>query len=151
MKKWLLQTSTIGGLLGIAITGIQLIQSGATALAVASGTISALLLLVNDGAFLKGLVPMLFLGLMATSMSCGGSLKGFADEHQDEIDSMKRCAIDCGTDITVDALSCPMTGGSLKDIINAEVAKGLAQTAGVCVLQCLAGAAIDVATDVCKE
>jgi hypothetical protein len=73
MKKWLLQTSTLGGLIGLALAGITAIQSGMTPLNVAGAVLSALLLLVNDGKFLKGLTPLFFVGLLAGSVSsCAG-------------------------------------------------------------------------------
>jgi hypothetical protein len=67
MKKWLLQTSTIGGLIGLAINGIQLAQHGGGVLTIVLGVLSAALLLVNDGKFLKGLAPVLLLGFVVSA------------------------------------------------------------------------------------
>jgi hypothetical protein len=73
MKKWLLQTSTIGGLVGLALAGITALQSGMSTLNVIGAVLSALLLLVNDGAFLKGLAPLFVVGLLAGSATaCAG-------------------------------------------------------------------------------
>lgn len=55
MKKWLKQTSTIGGFLSIAITGLQAVQSGGDWITVSLSVLSGALLLVNDGKFLSGL------------------------------------------------------------------------------------------------
>lgn len=55
MKKWLLQSTTLAGLLSLPITAIQAYQTGGDWMTVALGVINALLLLVNDGKFLKGL------------------------------------------------------------------------------------------------
>ena len=53
--KWIFQTSTIGGLLSLAITAVQLAKSGGDGLTIALGVLSAAMLLVNDGKFLKGI------------------------------------------------------------------------------------------------
>lgn len=68
MKKWLFQTSTIGGLTSLLATGIQLYQSGGNAMTVFLGVLTAALLLVRDGKFLAGLAALLFVG--GSSVSC---------------------------------------------------------------------------------
>lgn len=54
----------------LAITGVQLAQSGGDWMTVVLGVLSSALLLVKDGKFLKGLAPVLLVGLVATS--CAG-------------------------------------------------------------------------------
>lgn len=67
MKNWLKQTSTIGGLLSLVLTGLHAYQSGLDAVTIAIATISAALLLVNDGKFLAGLCAVLFIGSMSSA------------------------------------------------------------------------------------
>ena len=62
MKKWLKQTSTIGGLLTIAIAGVQTYQSGGDVLAAILAVLGGALLLVRDGKFLAGLCVLCFVG-----------------------------------------------------------------------------------------
>jgi hypothetical protein len=67
MKKWLLQTSTIGGLILLTITGIQAYQSSGDALTAVLAVLTLALLLVKDGKFLAGLVVMLFVVHMSAA------------------------------------------------------------------------------------
>lgn len=92
----------------------------------------------------------LALGLVVVfaGSGCGGALGQFTKDHQDEIAQLEQCALQCGTDIAIDTLSCPITGGNLGDLVNAEVAKGMAQTAGTCILTCLSSKAL---IRVCKK
>jgi FAD/FMN-containing dehydrogenase len=55
MKNWLKQTSTIGGLLSLAISGVQAYQSGGDVVSAVLAVLGGALLLVKDGKFLKGL------------------------------------------------------------------------------------------------
>ena len=75
MKKWLLQTSTLGGLIGLALAAINAIQSGLTPLNVAGAVLSAALVLVKDGAFLKGLSMACLAGLLVGSLTACGGIK----------------------------------------------------------------------------
>jgi hypothetical protein len=62
---------------------------------------------------------------------------------------IKACAAKCGTEIAIDELSCPLKGGSYKDLMDAEVQKGMAIGAAACVMECLYG--VDMLTEkVCK-
>ena len=67
MKNWLKQTSTIGGFLTLAITGVQAYQSGGDVLTAVLAVLTAALLLTRDGKFLKGLSAF---ALFITVSSC---------------------------------------------------------------------------------
>jgi hypothetical protein len=70
MKKWITQTSTIVGLIGLAITGMQLYQSGGDWITIAIGVMSGFALLIND----KGAAAFLVLGFGLGATACGASL-----------------------------------------------------------------------------
>lgn len=69
MKNWLKQTSTIGGLLSLAATGLQAYQTDGNAVTVVMAVISAALLLVKDGTFLTGLSLVMLLSTTQTACS----------------------------------------------------------------------------------
>jgi hypothetical protein len=62
MKNWLKQTSTIGGFLSLAATGLQTYKSGGDWVTVVLAVITAALLIVKDGKFLAGLCFCALLG-----------------------------------------------------------------------------------------
>jgi hypothetical protein len=78
--------------------------------------------------------------------SCGASLENLSAG----VDDLKACGTQCGIDIAVDALSCPLNGGSYKDLVDSEVQKGLALDAAQCVLRCLENGSVDVLSGICK-
>lgn len=65
MKNWLKQTSTVGGILSLVITGLQAYQSGGDVLTAVLAVLSSALLLVRDGQFLAGLCALVFVGSMS--------------------------------------------------------------------------------------
>lgn len=66
MKNWLKQTSTIGGFLMLAITGVEAAQSGGNWYTVALAVLSAALMVVRDGKFLAGLCALLMVGQVSS-------------------------------------------------------------------------------------
>lgn len=82
--NWLKQTSTIGGILSLAVTGIQAVQSGGDGMTVTLAVLSAALLLVNDGKFLAGLCVILFVG--GAQAGCGASFPDLPISDEDKID-----------------------------------------------------------------
>lgn len=101
--------------------------------------------IVAVGLFIVGLclLGMLYAGC--------GSVKPVLEEHQDEVDQFEKCAVKCGAATAVDMLACPLNGGGWEQLINSQVASGLAKDTGVCILGCMSDATINVVRDVCGK
>jgi hypothetical protein len=147
MKKWYQSKLIATGVLAVLTAVLGALSSAWDwKLAVIAG-LGALVIVLRKYFTDTGLVSLLFVAVVGTS-GCSGSIGQFAKDHQDEIAQLEQCALQCGTDIAIDTLSCPITGGNLKDLVDVEVAKGMAQTAGTCILSCLASRAL---VEVCKK
>jgi hypothetical protein len=90
---------------------------------------------------MKMFFAVLTVGLFLAS--CGASIGKLSDDLQ-------KCAEQCGVDIAVDALACPLKGGSYKDLMDTQVQKGMAVEAATCVLQCL-GSSVDITGAACGD
>lgn len=88
-----------------------------------------------------------FLGMMYTSC---GSVKPLLNDPE-ELAEFESCATKCGSGIALDMLACPLNGGGWKDLVTSQVAQGLAESAGTCILSCLTDVDIDVSKAICES